>query len=69
MDMGRERAPDTRGPHTHVQDVLPEPSWLHAADQAQQQVHEGRGADVLQHQAEEPVLLLQELNHLKSNTP
>lgn len=51
-----------------MQDFLPEPGRLHAADKAQQQVHEGRGADVLQHQADEPVLLLQEQNHLKSNT-
>lgn len=44
---------------------MPEPSGLHAANQAQQQVHEGRGADVLQHQADELVLLPQEHDHLK----
>lgn len=51
-----------------MQDLLPEPHWLHAADQAQQQVHERRGADVPEHQADELVLLLQEHNHLNPNT-
>lgn len=64
----KERALEKRGPHTHVQNLLPEPSWLHTADEAQQQVHEGRGADVLQYQADKFVLPLQEHNHLKSNT-
>lgn len=55
--------------HTHVQDFLPEPSGLHAADQAQQQVHERRSADVLQHQAHKPVLLPQERRHLEPSSP
>lgn len=52
-----------------MQDVLPEPRRLHAADQAQQQVHERRGADVPEHQADELVLLLQEHDHLNPKTP
>lgn len=54
---------------THVQDLLPKPHGLHTAHKAQQQVHECRGAHVLQHQAGELVFLLQEHNHLQSNTP
>lgn len=57
-----------QSPHAHPQHFLPEPGGLHAADQAEQQVHEGRGADVLQDQADELVFLLQEHDHLKSNT-
>lgn len=52
-----------------MQDFLPEPRRLHAAHQPQQQVHERRGADVPEHQADELVLLLQEHNHLDPNTP
>ena len=48
---------------------MPEPDRLHAADQAQQQVHEGRRADVLQHQADELVLFPQERNHLQPDEP
>lgn len=51
-----------------MQDFLPQPGWLHAADQAQQQVHESRGAEVPQHQADEPVLLPQEHGHLQASS-
>lgn len=51
-----------------MQDALPQCGWLHAADEPQQQVHESRGAEVLQHQADKLFFLLQEHQHLETST-
>ena len=48
----------------YIEDLLPQGGGLHAADEPKQQVHHGGGVDVLQHQADEAVLLPQEGDHL-----
>ena len=50
---------------THVDHVLPQLRPFHAGEEAQQQVHDGRGANVLQQQIHEVVLLPQEGHELR----
>lgn len=58
--------PARHGPptQTHIDHVLSQLGPLHTSEEAQQQVHDGRGADVLQQQVHKVILLPQEGHQL-----
>lgn len=55
--------PSGEGP-AHSEDILPQLGPLHTGEQAQQEVHDGRGADVPQQQIHKVILLSQERHEL-----
>lgn len=58
--------PARHGPptQTHIDHVLSQLGPLHTSEETQQQVHDGRGADVLQQQVHKVILLPQEGHQL-----